>query len=107
MDQYCVDQYCYAIGPIDDWELATELDDFLDTIGHGAYWDRVEMLYSMAKLLARKHGWEGDMSQGPYVIGIPPADGQPNFVPIFVWKQGNNGTTFVVSPYSLPWLSGY
>jgi hypothetical protein len=50
--------------------------------------------------------WEGDFSRGPCVMPIPDPDNN-GFQAAFVWKQDNNGTTFVVSPVALPWLWEY
>lgn len=51
-----------------------------------------------AKKLAKDNSWEGDFREPPRVFWIP--DDQ-EFVYGFVWKQDNNGSTFVVSPYPL------
>lgn len=52
---------------------------------------------------ARHEGWEGDFrgAATPRVLWIP---GAIKFDYAFVWKQDNNGTTFVVSPVEMPWL---
>jgi hypothetical protein len=45
--------------------------------------------------------WEGDIVNGPYWIPLP-TEGDEKF--LIAWKQTNNGTSFVASPFSLPWL---
>jgi len=61
--------------------------------------------FALAKRLAREEGWEGDFGgNSPRVIFLPDEN---TFVYGFVWKQSNNGTTFVVSPQPLPWLEKY
>lgn len=56
--------------------------------------------FEHAKSLARDVGWEGDYrgDKGPRIFWLP-GDGAFDFA--FVWKQDNNGTTFVVSPAPL------
>jgi hypothetical protein len=58
----------------------------------------------LAERLATECGWEGD---GHWrMAGLPRADvAAPTFM--LAAKQQNNGTTFVVSPYELPWLAQY
>lgn len=63
-----------------------------------AYWDR-------AQQAAMAQGWEGDFRGRPFVMWVPSYD-RCDLVPAFVWKQDNNGTTFVVSPVELPHLVG-
>lgn len=55
-----------------------------------------------AKQLAKAAGWEGDMREGPYVTFLPNNDN--GVACVIAWKQDNNGSTFVASPYQLPWL---
>lgn len=49
--------------------------------------------------LAKKVGWEGDMRGEPYVFWLPQ---DCSMVYGFVWKQENNGDTFVGSRIRLP-----
>ncbi|SDC67894.1 hypothetical protein SAMN05428966_10296 [Massilia sp. PDC64] len=69
-------------------QLEIDVDDFL------ARW-------AAAKDLAQGEGWEGDFRQGPVVFWVPHESG---FKYGFAFKQDNNGSTFVVSPYKMPWL---
>ena len=47
---------------------------------------------------ARGIGWEGDV-RGHNIGWFPmPAPGENSFAPAYVWKQDNNGSTFVASP---------
>ena len=55
--------------------------------------------WESAKEAAASSGWEGDFRHEPCVFWLP---GEVNFVHGFVFKQDNNGTTFVVSPQELP-----
>ncbi len=82
----------YAINPIDhDWDRMTAADE------HDP-----ELLAVLEK--AKKTGvWEGDFQHRPRTILIPVL-GYPNLISAFIWKQDNNGTTFIASPVELPWL---
>lgn len=109
----------YQIGPIDEhWgklqtvpEVAAMLakDEAMDSVHAHEYvpWlDGVARFLSnfeAAKRLARDAGWEGDYrhNDGPGVFWLPD---DTAFTYAFVWKQDNNGTTFVVTPHPLPWL---
>ncbi len=54
-----------------------------------------------AQIIAGEEGWEGDFRGEPRVLWLPDEN---CFRHAFVWKQDNNGMTFVVSPHRLPWL---
>lgn len=110
----------YAIGPIDhDWHmLKTVRETAAQIAGHG--YESIEDFdlaggairsflasWESAKQAARHHGWEGDFRHEPHVFWLP---SEIDFVHGFVFKQDNNGTTFVVSPQELPQaarLQGY
>jgi hypothetical protein len=64
-----------------------------DALQHG--WER-------AQFIARRVGWEGDVREGPWFCPLPAEGSDETF--LIVWKQDNNGQTFVASPYRLPWL---
>jgi len=64
---------------------------------------------SDAQHLARRAGWEGDYRSDetrPRVLWLPEPD-CASFTYAFVWKQDNNGSTFVVSARLLDWLGEY
>ena len=99
--------------PIDWWQGWTHQKDYLkalasdDEVIDGSHTDGIvaygEAL-GEAKRLALNAGWEGDMRDGPYVSALPDLD-CTGLCPILIaWKQDNNGTTFIFSPFELPWL---
>lgn len=57
--------------------------------------------WSEAQKMAFELGWEGDFRHNPEVFWMPI---ETAFEWGFVFKQNNNGTTFVISPIELPWL---
>ncbi len=58
-------------------------------------------LFEMAKEASRTLGWEGDVREGPYFFTVPVEGGSAFGV---VWKQDNNGTSFIGSPVPLDYL---
>ena len=54
--------------------------------------------------LGHKVGWEGDIREGPFIAGLPTNETGNDGHIMIAWKQDNNGDTFVVSPFKLPWL---
>ncbi|MDF2784473.1 MAG: uncharacterized protein K0S95_1008 [Pantoea eucrina] len=110
--------FTYAIAPI-DWNW-----DFMDTVEqtvakmaeksaldfpHGDEHRLSEVKqfindWEQARNLAYAGMWEGDYREPPKVFWIPD---DHSFTYAFVWKQDNNGTTFIVSPVPLPHLEKY
>ena len=70
-------------------------------LGAGDLLRRFHALTEEAK--KRFKSWEGDMGI-PSPFWIPTPEDNGGFSVGFVWKQGNNGTTFIVSPVELPHL---
>lgn len=109
----------YVLAPVDfGWELMDTVDervcklvslerenfknrecDFCDLTSVKIFLNNWEE----AKGLATQAGWEGDVrfGNGPCVFDIPFSDGIET---CFIFKQDNNGCTFVVSPVEMPWL---
>lgn len=101
----------YSLMPIDWWNGWREPSDLFRVNVHQnperwhdpAEWDE---LWAKARELARRAGWEGDIREGPYVTVVPQDPGMSALPPVIIgWKQDNNGTTFVASPFPLPWLA--
>ena len=108
-----MEQKCYELSPIDfGWESLSSVDEAAGNLrrlgmkGYQGYHDQardLERAFEEAKTLARARGWEGDFSAGPKVFWLPHEDSM-SMLPGFIWKQSNNGITYVVSPLPLPWL---
>ncbi len=108
--------YVYDIIPIDfGWENLNTVKETLSTlaaadgsefttkrndINDEAVLEFIDK-WASAKDAASAKGWEGDFRHEPCVFWLP---SEINFACGFVFKQDNNGTTFVVSPEPLPWL---
>jgi hypothetical protein len=106
----------YAIIPIDyGWDFLptiaevagqlgkSEAENKMDGIGNSCSLAGFLQDFDTAREKAKHAGWEGDYRTGhePRVFWLPM---ETEFRYAFVWKQENNGTTFVVSPCALPWL---
>ena len=91
----------WSVGPIDYWSGMIDLSkhnvqDFaMEYENPGELAENVSEMLARAKTLAKKAGWEGDISQGPFLGAIPKLDGSPSL--IIGWKQSNNGTCFIAS----------
>lgn len=99
--------FVYELSPIDFWDGWTRYSEMLERSrsipGNGISDNELEKLFRRAKNAARRVGWDGDMREGPYVSGLPSNESCPFLM--FAWKQDNNGTSFVTSPFELPWLT--
>lgn len=108
--------HVYALPPLDfGWEDLIPIDRYLERLQaeeeavSNQGWQRkgptqVEQFNQFlenGKAAARRVGWEGDFRDDPHVGFLPRYD---SLLPYVVWKQDNNGTTFVVSPVPLPYL---
>jgi hypothetical protein len=108
--------YFYEMSPIDQlWEMlstpeetAKKLIDSSDNGPEGGISCRAVLFikdYNNALDEFKKKGWEGDFrGESTRVFWLPE---DIDFVYAFVWKQDNNGSTFVVSPRELIWLKEY
>ena len=100
--------FLYAISHIDFWPGWMTETEFLASLDEE--WNsrlarhRYEEQRAKALTLARRRGWEGDFAVGLLIAGIPPGRGDTWGKWIYGWKQSSNGTTFIASPYRLPWL---
>lgn len=93
-------------GPVDWFRGAVHLDDLLEQCRE----DREEfrnvsklLMGAVAAVLKECCEWEGSITAGPYVFALPVHDSSSLHLG-FVWKQNNNGTTFIASPLPLWWL---
>jgi len=107
--------HVYSTGPIDIWDGWIPMLHFLSVpipnydvseFTHAHLNERSELVHRFCQAcqLARSIGWEGDFRQGPYVSAIPAGDSECHSELLIAWKQDNNGTTFIASPFALPWM---
>jgi hypothetical protein len=103
--------FAYRLPSINSWNGWMTESRYLEELAEEAKAEassssvsKYEALRSKAFELARNVGWEGDIREGPFIAGIPTdTPGDDGYIMI-AWKQDNNDTTFVVSPFNLPWL---
>lgn len=91
--------YVYELGPVDYWQGLIPIEQLADE-----YLARDLYRFAMraAFMVAKSTSWEGDFREGPFAFGLPTGDCDAALA--VAWKQDNNGTTFVASPFPLPWL---
>ena len=77
---------------------AQVVDDVCPTI------DQFARAWKDAQQEAKNAGWDEDFRHDPVVFWLPMSEHEFRFG--FVLKQDSNGTTYVVSPVSLPHLRG-
>jgi len=111
--------FAYQIAPMDfGWDLLPTVKEFYSKLVQSSAdlpeehvrprlseeIAEVEAFVLAALQLGRQIGWEGDFRPYgvPRIAVLPDAE-SPKLA--LVWKQDNNGTTFVVSQCELPWLS--
>lgn len=110
--------YCYETPPLDYWEGLYTVDEYCTVMrkqyadprrgedGHSIQ-DRILQIHGdLRDAQEAMHSWEGDYTAGPFVFLLPDPDCDC-LRHGFIWKQRNNGTTFVASPFELPWLNQY
>lgn len=106
--------FVYGIPPIDfGWahlktvkDTLTSIASFCDNFNNPDGINTLEAKnfldsWEEAKAAAKNAGWEGDFKHEPCVFWLP---SESEFDFAFVFKQDNNGTTFVVSRIALAWL---
>jgi hypothetical protein len=100
--------FVYDAGIIDDWYGWRSFSETHPIAGVGSAPDELRRRLELTGAAAREMGWEGNVREGagPYWAPIPLPDepGASDF--IIAWKQDNSGSTFVASPYRLPWFAG-
>ena len=97
--------HVYGCSPIDfRWEFLSTVSE-TSSVMHRAdspdSSDEFLARWEEAQAEAKRSGWEGDFRHEACVFWLPNVY---EFWYGFVFKQDNNGTTFVVSPVRLPWL---
>lgn len=92
----CETLHVYATGPIDFWEGVVP-QFFWPSSAQTYYWKVILPAFEAHRF------WSDPIREGPYLSGIPMADGL-ELGWVFFLKINNNGTTFVASPVQLPWL---
>ncbi len=98
--------YHYETGPIDAFWGCIPIEEFLNSEEEQG----INCTGIITRLMreCRKFGaWEGDMNRGVLVFALPCDSGRLEMEIGFIWKQSNNGTTFIISPRELPWIEEF
>lgn len=104
--------HCYSTGPIDNfWNHLHTVDETIEILSkddgpHCKNPDVVMILDGIyeAEIAAISVGWSEyeRFSEKPRVFWLPGVNFQFEFG--FVWKQSDNGITFIISPFDLEWI---
>ena len=98
--------YKYELSAIDFFDGCVSLAEFLKEYGHSDENTIITKLAVAMSEMKTKSFWQGDIREGIYVFCVPDVpDDYSNMRLGFIWKQDNNGETFVVCERELPWLS--
>ena len=105
--------FVYSLCPTDFFAGSITIEQFLAKDLHNCneshlyrIFHFMRCMYETGKLIGAKkeYFWEGDIIQGIYVFAVPSGDLALDFG--YIWKQSNNGNTFVISPVEIKKLSG-
>ena len=112
--------FCYNLGIVDHFLGMHDLQDYINPIIHsesrlagqiiGVNTELNDLRSDLEKAITALYNsdsdWEGDIrNQGCLMVGgLPYECGDPTMMHYFMFKQDNNGTTFLVSPVHLPWV---
>lgn len=99
--------FFYETPPLDCFEGLTPIDKAADLFMFGMC-GLVQLAMNAARAsLVCKSSWEGDIrTKEMYFFALPDPENNTTR-PGVIWKQDNNGTTFIFSPVELPWLEEY
>lgn len=92
------DEFCAQIRKEQKSSLNGYVDHYID--------DMKKSLEMTKKYFYVSSCWEGDIMEGPYVFTLPDPDFSSSKEG-FVWKQRNNGSSFIASPCPIQWLEAY
>jgi|TARA_R100000084_G_scaffold95393_1_gene49196 hypothetical protein len=97
--------FTYELAPVDNFYGSVPLGDYLNEIKFldRQFYDK-ELIYRLVSRMETIPLWEGDVTDGVYVFSLPGPNGDLSLSIGIVWKQENDGATFVVSEIELPWL---
>ena len=100
-------KYLYSCTPTDWFEAFQTTATWLYSSESESEASERLCLFAEACYLAAKYGgWEGDITGKPYISALPDDnDGQPLIFIIF--KQSNNGRTFLASPIEFEHLKEF
>ncbi len=95
--------FLYEFGHIDyDWHLIPTVEEFcMNPDLHHVE----DLLLDCLRFAKVSTSWDGTFVFEPRILFFPHVDNSFGWSYGFVWKISNNGTTYVVSPVEMPWLS--
>jgi len=109
-------EFLYECPPLDWFEALKSFEEYLegiklqhegiksDNVVEGEINEAITLLMEACYIAAKNSSWEGDIRTGPFVVGLP---GDCDAKILIIFKQDNDGTTFLLSPVELPYLKGH
>lgn len=99
------DWFAYRVDPIDwHWNDIETVAKFVSRRGAENVPEQFHEALMGAGAVAYQHGWRTNMIDGPCVLWLPAPD---CFQYGFVFKEANNGSTYVISPFPLGYLDQF
>lgn len=115
MNDDCFYEFIYETGPQDNYEGMINVDEYIEKLNHSWTLENLTMRIhvlevvqkAMVTIVNSESSWEGDVRGNEiYIFSLPDPD-NCDVLRGVIWKQDNNGTTFICSPVKLPWLEEY
>jgi hypothetical protein len=104
--------HVYVLPPIDYWTGWSTADDAVPATEYEQVKPQLvaqvkQTIDHALEQFRRRTGWEGDIREGPFVVGLPPIHGGSESDLLVAIKQDNNGMVFVWSPHELGYLADF
>jgi hypothetical protein len=117
-EKSAMSKFIYGMPPIDHFAGAISADEYVERLikeppeAYGSIKTPViafiEMAMQCARAVCTAEGsfWEGDIRHNNLYVFSVPVD-SPEMAIGLIWKQENNGSTYVCSPIEMPALEEY
>jgi hypothetical protein len=97
--------YIYETPPVDYFSGLLRFEDALNMIdgeGESMAESLMNLLAKCVYTVSKITDWEGDICC-LHLLAFPQEGYEPRLG--LIWKQNNNGTTFICSPVAIPWFA--
>jgi hypothetical protein len=100
-------RYLYVLSPIDDWTGWMDAEKSLESLEPWFRQGIEDALAPAQKMITAHRYFEHETHLYPWYVSPLPKDDDGYCAWMVATKITNNGTTFLVSPYELPWLGAH
>jgi len=101
--------HIYECPPIDHgWNIARTFKEVIANYNGCEIQIILDLMHDYSeviKIIEAVTSWEGDFNIEPHLFALPNPNGY-DFMHGFIWKQSNNGSTYIASPCYLWWIEG-